>query len=59
MVVKLLSLHQIGKKSFIMVYEASSFPFVTQNRYWLDILVSLLEPILIMSTEHSFILSHY
>lgn len=55
--VKGLSLHQIGKKSFIMVHDAFSFPFVTQNRYWLGILVFLLEPILI--TEHSFILSHY
>lgn len=41
MVVKSLFLHQIGKKSFIMVYEASSFPFVIDNRCWLDILVSL------------------
>lgn len=57
--VKGLSLHQIGKKSFIMVYDAFSFPFVTQNRYWLGILVFLLEPILITSTEHSFIFSHY
>jgi len=59
MIVKLLSLHQIGKKSFTTIYQASSFPFVTQSRYRLDILVSLLEPIIVMNTEHSFILSHY
>lgn len=38
--VKLLSLPQIGKKSFVLVYEASSFSPVTQNSYWLDVLVS-------------------